>query len=94
MLGVQLGVQHRKLAKNTARPKLAINGGNVKTVERRVSYWAVQGDRWCNVDGMINAALMKKWELAGWRVVTRVTYYNMPIFGGIEWVDETNEGFK
>lgn len=56
----------------------------MKTTERRVSYWAVQGDRWCNVDGMIDAAKAREWAEGGWRIVTRVTESKRPIFGELE----------
>lgn len=55
----------------------------MKTQERRVSYWAVQGDRWCNVDGMITAKLAEEWEEAGWKIVTKVDVRDVIVFGEI-----------
>jgi len=52
--------------------------------EHRVTYWAVHGDRWCNVDGLISAELLRKWEQAGWRIVTRVTHTEREVFGELE----------
>ncbi len=49
--------------------------------ERVVTYWAVQGDRWCNVDGMVDAARAKEWEAAGWRLVTRIAARQVRVFG-------------
>lgn len=52
--------------------------------ERRVSYWAVQGERWCNVDGVIRADLVKEWEASNWRIVTRVTEREVEVMGDLE----------
>ncbi len=56
--------------------------------ERRVSYWAVQGERWCNVDRMITEKLAADWEQAGWKIVTRITNTEAPVYGAIEEVYE------
>jgi hypothetical protein len=54
------------------------------TTERVVSYWAVQGDRWCNVDGMISPGRVVQWEEWGWRIVTRVTEREMLVYGELQ----------
>lgn len=51
---------------------------------REVSYWAVQGERWCNVTGYVTPALLETWEATGWRVVTRVTERDVEVFGELE----------
>jgi len=61
----------------------------VKTKEYRVSYWAVQGERWCNVDGLVNEKLAEEWEAAGWKLVTRVDIRNVPVFGEIQFEEWT-----
>ena len=53
----------------------------MKTLERRVSYWAVQGERWCNVDNLINQRLAEEWEAAGWKIVTRIDVRDVMVFG-------------
>lgn len=55
----------------------------MKVEERRVSYWAVQGERWCNVDGMIDAARALEWEQAGWRIVTKIFIRDAPVYGEV-----------
>ena len=49
--------------------------------ENSVSYWAVDGDRWCNVDGLITAELAEKWQASGWRIVTIITEHERPVYG-------------
>ena len=51
---------------------------------REVTYWAVQGERWCNVTGLVTAELSREWQAAGWRVVTRVREREVEIFGELD----------
>jgi hypothetical protein len=54
-------------------------------IERKdVTHWAVSGDRWCNVTGLINDALAEEWVAAGWRLVTRVTTRMVRVYGELE----------
>lgn len=49
-----------------------------------VTHWAVQGDRWCDVTGLVRPELVPIWEAAGWRLVTRVTEREVLVFGELE----------
>lgn len=67
------------------QPTPTTKGRCVQTItERRVSYWAVQGERWCNVDGIVREEFIPIWATSGWRVVTRVTEQERVVFGELE----------
>lgn len=51
---------------------------------KTVTYWAVQGERWCEVTGVVKPELVPIWEASGWRLVTRVTEAIVPVYGEIQ----------